>query len=34
MNSDLSVDLTGLRELIDFLIRQGVHGLTPCAVTG
>jgi 4-hydroxy-tetrahydrodipicolinate synthase len=33
MNADLSLDLPALREVVDFLIDSGVHGLTPCAVT-
>jgi 4-hydroxy-tetrahydrodipicolinate synthase len=33
MNANLTVDVEGLRALVDFLIESGVHGLTPGAVT-
>jgi 4-hydroxy-tetrahydrodipicolinate synthase len=34
MNDDLSLDEDGLARLIEHLIDAGVHGLTPCAMTG
>jgi 4-hydroxy-tetrahydrodipicolinate synthase len=34
MHDDMSLDIDGLQRLVDHLIGQGIHGLTPCAVTG
>jgi 4-hydroxy-tetrahydrodipicolinate synthase len=33
MRRDLSIDLDGLRVLVDHLVGAGVHALTPCAMT-
>src|SRR5690554_5315920 len=32
--ADGSIDEAGLREMADFLISKGVHGLHPCGTTG
>jgi 4-hydroxy-tetrahydrodipicolinate synthase len=34
MQDDLSLDEDGLRRLVVHLVESGIHGLTPCAMTG